>query len=89
MSPQNAFEHYISKDGFNLLYEINVINQYDPNYKSIDKYYDYSEAYSVAYEIRLVYRPDISPAYISPFTGQQLNSNGEVYREESHMYTRI
>ena len=29
MSPQNAFEHYISKDGFNLLYEINVINQYD------------------------------------------------------------
>lgn len=90
MSPQNAFEHYISKDGFNLLYEINVINQYDPNYKSIDKYYDYSEAYSVAYEIRLVYRPDISPAYISPFTGQQLNSNGEVYKgREPYVYKDI
>ena len=79
MSPQEAFEHYISKEGFKLLYEINVINQYDPNYKTKEKYYDYSEAYRVAYEVRLVYRPDISPSYISPFTGEQLNYNGEVY----------
>ncbi|NLJ95944.1 MAG: hypothetical protein GX321_02220, partial [Clostridiales bacterium] len=80
MSPEDAFKHYISKDGYNLLYEINVINMYDPNYKSKDRYYDYSEAYSVAYEIRLVYRPDIYPTYISPFTGEQLNGSGEVYK---------
>lgn len=80
MSPKDAFKHYISKDGFNLLYEINIINMYDPNYKSKDRYYDYSDAYSVAYEIRLVYRPDIYPTYISPFTGEQLNGSGEVYK---------
>ena len=33
----------------------------------------------MAYEVRLVYRPDISPSYISPFTGKQLDSNGEEY----------
>lgn len=80
MSPQKAFEHYISKDGYNLLYEINIINQYDPNYKTKERYYNYSDAYRVAYEVRLVYRPDISPSYISPFTGEQLDYNGEVYK---------
>ena len=79
MTPKVAFEHYISKEGYNLLYEINIINQYDPNYKSKERYYDYSEAYKVAYEIRLVYRPDINPSYISPFTGEQLDYKGEVY----------
>lgn len=90
MSPQDAFLHYIIKDGYNLLYEINVINQYDPNYKSKDRYYDYLEAYSVAYEIRLVYRPDISPTYISPFTGEQLDYSGEVYKgKEPYAYKDI
>lgn len=79
MAPKEAFDKYISKDGYNLLYEINLINQYDPNYKSEEKYYDYSEAYKVAYEIRLVYRPDINPSYISPFTGEQLDYKGDVY----------
>lgn len=84
ITPKKAFEYYISKDGFNLLYEINVINQYDPNYKSKDRYYDYSEAYAVDYEIRLVYRPDINPNYISPFTGEQLDGAGEVYKDAKH-----
>ncbi|TAH74771.1 MAG: hypothetical protein EWM47_01745 [Anaerolineaceae bacterium] len=80
MTPKEAFDYYISKDGYNLLYEINVINQYDPNYKSKDRYYDYSEAYKVAYEIRLVYRADINPSYISPFTGEQLDYQGQVFK---------
>lgn len=90
MTPKEAFDRYISKDGYNLLYEINVINQFDPNYKSKDKYNDYSEAYSVEYEIRLVYRPDINPRYISPFTGQQLDGSGEVYKgTEPYVYKDI
>lgn len=90
MTAKEAFNHYISKDGFNLLYEINVINQYDPNYKSKDPYYDYSEAYSVEYEIRLVYRPDIYPQYISPFTGLQLDGSGQVYKgAETYIYKDI
>ncbi|HPU63958.1 MAG TPA: hypothetical protein PK304_07370, partial [Mobilitalea sp.] len=80
MTPKEAFEHFISKDGFNLIYEINVINKYDPNYKSKERYYEYSESYLVNYEVRMVYRPDIYPAYISPFTGEQLDYNGEVYK---------
>lgn len=80
MSPKEAFEHFINKDGFNLIYEINVINRYNPNNKS-KGYIENSESYLVDYEVRLVYRPDIYPVYISPFTGEQLNYNGEVYKE--------
>lgn len=83
ITPEEAFKHYIAKDGFDLMYEVNVINQYDPDYKSSDRYYEYSEAYSVNYEVRLVYRPDINPGYISPFTGEQLDYNGEVYKNEN------
>lgn len=79
MTPEDAFKAYISKDGFNLIYEINTVYIYDPNYKSDDKYYDYSEAYTVKNEIRLVYNPDINPYYISPFTGKQLNYDGTEY----------
>lgn len=90
MTPKEAFEHFISKDGFDLLYEINVINQYDPNYKAGNDYYDYSDAYSVAYEIRLVYRPDIYPRYISPFTGEQLDGSRAVYKDaEPYIYEDI
>ena len=90
MAPDEAFDHYISKDGFDLLYEINVINQYDPNYKSKERYYDYSEAYKVAYEIRLVYCPDIYPSYISPFSGEQLDYQGEVFKtSEPYQYSDI
>lgn len=90
MTPEQAFDYYISKDGFNLLYEVNVINQYYPNYKSEEKYYDYSEAYRVAYKVRLVYRPDINPSYISPYTGEQLDYQGEVYKvSEPYLYKDI
>ena len=90
MTPEEAFNHYISKEGYNLLYEINVINEYDPNYKSDKPYYDFSEAYRVAYEIRLVYRPDIYPTYISPFTGEQLDYKGDSYTSpEPYLYNDI
>lgn len=90
MTPEDAFKAYISKDGFNLVYEINTVNIYDPYYKSEEKYYDYSEAYTVENEIRLVYRPDITPYYISPFTGNQLNYDGTEYKvSEPYAYTDI
>ncbi|MDF2538194.1 MAG: hypothetical protein K0S76_1215 [Herbinix sp.] len=82
MSAEKALEKYLSKEGFELKYEINVIETYDPNVIKDDVYVDYSEAVTVDYEIRLVYRPDINPYYISPFSGDQLNYNGEVYKEE-------
>lgn len=90
MTSKEAFDHYISKEGFKLLYEINVINEYDPNYNSKESYYDLSETYRVAYEIRLVYRPDINPSYITPFTGEQLDYKGEVYKVSSpYVYSDI
>lgn len=81
MSADQAMDAYLAKEGFQLVYEINEVNTYDPNYKGEKKYYDDSEAYSVAYEVRLVYRPDINPPYISPFTGEQLNYDGTVYKK--------
>lgn len=80
MTAEEAMNYYLGKEGFGLKYEINVINIYDKGYEKLESYYDYSNAYSVEYEIRLVYRPDVNPSYISPFTGEQLNRNGEVYK---------
>lgn len=80
MTAEEAMDCYLAKEGFGLKYEINEINTYDASYEKLDSYYDYSDAYSVQYEIRLVYRPDVSPEFISPFTGEQLNYNGEVYK---------
>ncbi len=81
MSADKAMEYYLGKDGFGLKYEINTINQYDTSNGKDDKYYENTNAYNVKNEIRLVYRPDINPSYISPFTGEQLTYNGEVYKE--------
>ncbi|MBH1941422.1 S-layer homology domain-containing protein [Mobilitalea sibirica] len=81
MSSEKAFEHYISKEGYQLVYEVNEINIYDPSYKGESRYYDDSEAYSMKYEVRLVYRPDVNPALISPFTGEQLTYDGKVYKK--------
>jgi hypothetical protein len=77
MTPDKAMEHYLSKDGFGLKYEINVINKYSTDEKNTKNYDD--SGYNVEYEVRLVYRPDINPSYISPFTGDQLSYNGDVY----------
>jgi hypothetical protein len=69
-------DKYLSKDGYGLKYEINVINTYDSKNSIVSN----PDAYTTNYEIRLVYRPDIDPSYISPFTGDQVNYNGEVYQ---------
>lgn len=90
MSAEEAFQKYISNEGFQLLYEVNEINEYDPNYVGNDRYYDSSDAYSMRKEIRLVYRPDVNPPYISPFTGKQLNYDGTEYEKvKSIIYTDI
>lgn len=81
ITADQAIDYYLGKEGFGLKYEINIINQYDSKYSLLDSYYDYKDAYSVEYKIRLVYRPDVTPAFISPFTGEQMNYNGEVYTE--------
>ena len=81
ITPKEAFEYYINNEGFQLLYEVNLINSFDPYYEGLDKYYDYSAAHKVEQQIRLVYRPDIYPNYISPFTGEQLDYSGKVYKK--------
>ena len=67
MSPDKAMDHYLSKDGFGLKYEMNTVNTEKNN------------SYETKKEIRLVYRPDINLSVISPFTGEQLDYYGEVY----------
>lgn len=81
MTADKALEAYLAKEGYHLVYEINEVNTYDPNYSGEKKFYDDSEAYSVNYEVRLVYRPDINPPYISPFTGAQLNYDGTEFKK--------
>ena len=78
ISAEAAMNAYLANEGFGLKYEINQINKYDSS-KAKDGYYDYSGLSSVEYEIRLVYRADITPSYISPFTGKQLNYDGTEY----------
>lgn len=80
MTAEEAMDHYLSKEGYGLKYEINVINKFDSCYGKNQEYYDYTQAYSVEYEVRLVYRPDVNPSYISPFTGEQLDYRGQVYQ---------
>lgn len=70
MSKEEAYNKYISLDGFKLIYEINTVNN-TPS-------------------VRLVYRADIEPNMISPFTGKQLNYTGKEYKENSeYSYTDI
>jgi len=90
MSPEKAYVAYVSKEGFNLLYEINNIHIYDEQYEKSNEYYEYSKAYDLENEVRLVYRPDISPAIISPFTGKQLDYDGKEYiKKEEYEYNDI
>jgi len=82
ITPKQAFDYYIQKDGYHLVYEVNEINIYDKDFKSTEQYYDYSDAYSIEKEVRLVYRADINPSFISPFTGEQLDYKGDVFKVE-------
>lgn len=78
MSAEDAYKAYSQKEGFELVYEINN-KHYIENDPDTDKYYDYSDLYILEKEARLVYRTDIYPENISPFTGEQLDYSGEVY----------
>lgn len=83
ISADKALDFYLGKEGYGLQYEINVINKLDTKYPMTKEYYDLSDAYSVEYEIRLVYHPEVNPYYISPFTGEQLENSGEVYKKDA------
>ena len=74
ISAVNAFDKYLSLDGYGLVYEIAT------------KYSEDTPTYSV----RLVYRTDINPSYIDAFTGEQVDYSGEQYvKEHSYSYTDI
>ena len=81
MTAKDAINAYLNTDGFELVYEINNKHYIDDN-RDADEYYDYSELYLLEKEARLVYRTNVNPAIISPFTGKQLNYNGDVYEDE-------
>ncbi len=78
ISAEKAMDYYLVKDGYGLKYEINQINKVSQS-KTKDGYY--SNQTKAEYEVRLVYRPDVTPSYISPFTGEQLESNGKTYQK--------
>ncbi len=83
ISAEKAFEYYNLKDTFGLVYEINNIHSYNDKAKVQEQ----AEGYSVKSEIRLVYRNDLVPAYISPFTGKQLDYDGKEYTDNAGNYT--
>ncbi|MGB8453520.1 MAG: YcdB/YcdC domain-containing protein [Anaerocolumna sp.] len=82
ISADDAFDSYIANKGYHLVYEINNIHSYESAGQKIVS----TGSYSVDSEVRLVYRTDISPATISPFTGKQLDYDGEEYVEPEDMY---
>lgn len=82
MSPENAFNSYISNEGFHLVYEINNVHNLKNNFTNIN-----TDNYSVSAEVRLVYRTDINPYIISPFTGKILNYDGSVYDKNENSYS--
>lgn len=79
ITSDQAMDYYLGKEGYQLIYEINVINKLEKQGNFISN----TDAHKVDYEIRLVYNPEINPSFISPFTGEQLNYNGEVYKKET------
>lgn len=64
ISEDKAFQAYMGFDGFELVYEIN---------------YKKDTSGNTGKEVRLVYRTDINPTWVSPFTGKQLARDGKVY----------
>ncbi|MGF7143919.1 hypothetical protein HNQ56_002349 [Anaerotaenia torta] len=81
MDAAKAMDAYLAKEGYGLKYEINQIGEYDS--KS-------SSPASIKYEVRLVYRPDVNPSAISPFTGEQLDYDGKAYQAaKSYTYEDV
>lgn len=70
ITPREAFQHYLNFDGFELVYELNTI----------------STPKSRTQEARLVYRTEISPIYVSPFTGKQVHYDGTEYVKQDKNY---
>lgn len=80
MTPEQAFDAYIKLDGYELVYEINTVHEL---VKGGDTNAYIENSYSIQYQPRLVYRTNINPNTISPFTGKQLDWSGEVYIPEA------
>lgn len=83
MDAKKAFDSFINYDGFELLYEINTKNQIVMSEKNKESYVS---DYKISYEVRLVYQMSINPDLVSPFTGKQLNWNGDEYKKEVTYY---
>lgn len=80
LTPEQALDAYIEKDGFDLIYEINTTYDLDKNNNSVKKE-----------DVRLVYATNITPEYISPFDGKQLTYYGSTYNgaEDTYKYKDI
>lgn len=83
ISPEKAYEYYSTMDTFGLIYEINNIHSYNDKAKVQEQV----DGYSVKSEIRLVYRNDLYPPYVSPFTGKQLDNDGKEYKANAGNYS--
>lgn len=75
ISEEDAYKHYVDNDGFELVYEINK-----KHYTSDEIDLKIENRYLLEKEVRLVYRTNIEPSYVSPFTGKQLSYDGTEYK---------
>ncbi len=76
ISEKEAFDAYMSCDGFKLVYEI--ITDHNKNKDGI---------YVSKNSVRLVYSTNISPNFIDAFTAKQLDYNGGEYVASTGSYT--
>lgn len=79
ISAEKAFDSYIANEGYRLVYEIYYKNSVT-NAKA-------DASYTQTPLVRLVYRTDITPNYISPFNGKQLDSEGKEYTKTTNLYS--
>ncbi len=81
ITPAQAMDYYLGNEDYGLKYEIYSTNKDSSGKQGSD---------ALEYLIRLVYRPDLTPAYISPFTGGQLDYNGKPYTgAQTYTYSDI
>lgn len=79
ISADKAFDYYIANEGYRLVYEVYYENSVTSSKED--------SVYTQIPSVRLVYRTDISPNYISPFTGKQLDYDGKEYIKPVSLYT--